>query len=131
QAPIALNSPEWKGSLGIAYRNLTQGLTGGLRWRFQSEFPAESSGYVGTRCIGGMGIFVEDCVEGRGLWGLIPGLGDNGRPLFDLNAAYKVPTTDATVQLVVNNVFDAGYRSFPGVPRIGRFAMLSVRYDLF
>ncbi|MBM4185332.1 MAG: TonB-dependent receptor, partial [Gemmatimonadetes bacterium] len=42
QAPIALNSPEWKGSLGIAYRNLTQGLTGGLRWRFQSEFPAES-----------------------------------------------------------------------------------------
>jgi iron complex outermembrane receptor protein len=129
QAPIALNAPEVKGSLGVGYRNLNAGLTGGLRWRFNSEFPAESAGYVGTRCVrgGGTGIFAEDCVEPRGLWGI----GGKGRPLVDVNLAYKVPTTDATMQLVVNNLFDAGYRSFVGVPRMGRFAMLSVRYDLF
>ncbi|MEQ1857399.1 MAG: TonB-dependent receptor [Longimicrobiales bacterium] len=128
QAPIALNAPEFKGSLGVGYRNVSTGLTGGARWRFTSEFPAESAGYVGTRCIPDqpVGIFTEDCVEARGFWGW-----GTGRPIMDMNVAYKVPTTDATMQLVVNNIFDAGHRSFVGVPRIGRFAMLSVRYDLF
>lgn len=42
-----------------------------------------------------------------------------------------VPGTQTTLNLVVNNVFDAGYRSFVGVPRIGRFAMLSARYEIF
>jgi outer membrane receptor protein involved in Fe transport len=42
-----------------------------------------------------------------------------------------VPTTGATIQLVVNNLFDTDYRSFVGVPKIGRFAMLRVKYDLF
>jgi outer membrane receptor for ferrienterochelin and colicins len=126
-APIALNSPELKGSLGAAYRNVRSGITGGARWRFQSEFPAESAGYVGTRCIGGAGVFVEDCVEPRGLWGL----GGVGRALVDVNLGYEVPGTGTTLQLVVNNVFDAGYRSFVGVPRIGRFAMLSARYQVF
>jgi len=126
-APIALNSPELKGSLGAAYRNVRSGITGGARWRFQSEFPAESAGYVGTRCIGGTGVFVEDCVEPRGLWGI----GGEGRALVDVNLGYKVPGTQATLNLVVNNIFDAGYRSFVGVPRIGRFAMLSARYEIF
>jgi iron complex outermembrane receptor protein len=129
-APIALNSPELKGSLGAAYRNVRAGLTGGARWRFQSEFPAESAGYVGTRCVGGVGPFVEDCVEAR-LWGFKGFGGGNGRPLVDLNFGYEVPTTDATLQLVASNILDAGYRSFVGVPRIGRFAMISLRYDLF
>jgi iron complex outermembrane receptor protein len=128
-APIALNSPEVKGSLGATYRNVRSGITGGARWRFQSEFPAESAGYVGTRCIPSapVGIFTENCVEARGLWGL----GGVGRPLFDVNFGYAIPRTGATLQLVVNNIFDAGYRSFVGVPRIGRFAMLSMKYDLF
>jgi len=42
-----------------------------------------------------------------------------------------VPNTRATVQLSVNNVFDTEYRSFVGVPNIGRFAMARVKYDLF
>ncbi len=126
-APIALNSPELKGSVGASYRGRRSGITGGARWRFQSQFPAESAGYVGTRCIGGAGVFVEDCVEARGLWGI----GGVGRALVDVNFGYEIPGTDATLQLVVNNIFDAGYRSFVGVPRIGRFALLSMRYDLF
>jgi outer membrane receptor protein involved in Fe transport len=126
-APIALNSPELKGSLGANYRNVRSGFTGGLRWRFQSQFPAESAGYVGTRCVGGAGVFVEDCVEARGLWGL----GGEGRALVDVNLGYSIPNLNTTLTLVVNNVFDAGYRSFVGVPRIGRFAMISAKYDLF
>jgi len=126
-APIALNAPEVKGSLGANYRDVRSGITGGLRWRFQSQFPAESAGYVGTRCIGGTGVFVEDCVEPRGLWGI----GGDGRALVDVNLGYAIPNMNTTLKLVVNNVFDAGYRSFVGVPRIGRFAMLTAKYDLF
>ncbi|MGE0159204.1 MAG: TonB-dependent receptor [Gemmatimonadales bacterium] len=118
-APIALNSPELKGSLGVAYRNVASGLTGGGRVRFQSAFPAESAGYVGTLCIPDqpVGLFTEACVERA--------------TIVDLNLGYRIPTTDATVQLIVNNVFDSGYRSFVGVPNIGRFAMISMRYELF
>jgi iron complex outermembrane receptor protein len=126
-APIALNAPDVKGSLGAAYRNVRSGITGGARWRFQSEFPAESAPFAGTRCVGGTGLFVEDCVEARGLWGL----GGEGRPLVDANLGYQIPNTSATLQLTVNNIFDAGYRSFVGVPEIGRFAMFTVKYDLF
>jgi outer membrane receptor protein involved in Fe transport len=118
-APIALNSPEFKGNLGVAYRNLASGFSGGGRVRFQSAFPAESAGYVGTLCIPDqpVGLFTEACVERA--------------TIVDLNAAYRIPSTDATVQLVVNNVFNSNYRSFVGVPNIGRFAMLSMRYELF
>jgi outer membrane receptor for ferrienterochelin and colicins len=118
-APIALNSPELKGNLGVAYRNLASGFSGGGRVRFQSAFPAESAGYVGTLCIPDqpVGLFTEACVERA--------------TIVDLNAAYRIPSTDATLQLVVNNVFNSDYRSFVGVPNIGRFAMLSMRYDLF
>ena len=49
---------------------------------------------------------------------------------FDLNAGYEVPNTAATVQFSVTNVLNTGFRSFPGVPKIGRLALLRVRYDL-
>ena len=55
----------------------------------------------------------------------------NTYAIFDINAGYEVPDTAATLQLSVNNLFDTGYRSFPGVPKIGRFAMVRVRYELF
>ena len=42
-----------------------------------------------------------------------------------------MPNTAATLQLSISNVFDTGYRSFPGVPMIGRLAMVRVRYELF
>jgi iron complex outermembrane receptor protein len=118
-APVALNAPEFKGNVGVAYRNVNNGFSGGGRIRFQSEFPAESAGYVGTLCIPDqpVGLFTEACVEAS--------------TIVDLNAAYRIPSTAATLQLVVNNVFNSDYRSFVGVPNIGRFAMLSMRYDLF
>ena len=64
-APIALNSPKHKGSGGLAYRNLSAGLSASGRIRITSSFPAESAGFVGTKCITGGtgGIFEEDCVD--------------------------------------------------------------------
>ncbi len=118
-APIALNAPKEKGSVSLAYRNLSAGLSASGRLRFASSFPAESAGFVGTNCITGGtgGIFEEDCVDSSAI--------------VDLTAGYQVPNTRATLQLSVNNVFDTEYRSFVGVPSIGRFALVRVKYDLF
>ena len=113
---IALNAPTHKGTLGIAYRNLSSGLTASVRGRFTGAFPAQSTVFVGTRCLTGKA-GEEDCVDAA--------------TLFDLTAGYQVPNTRATLQLSVNNILDTRYRSFVGVPEIGRLAMLRVKYDLF
>ena len=62
-------------------------------------------------------VFEEDCVESVAL--------------MDVTLGYKVPTTSATLQLAVSNIFGTPYRSFVGVPNIGRFAIVKVKYDLF
>ena len=118
-APISLNAPTHKGSLGLAYRDVRSGITASARARFSAGFPAESAGYVGTECLPGVvpSEFTEPCVDDFAI--------------FDLNFGYAIPGTGATVQLAVNNLFDTGYRSFVGVPSIGRFAMLRLRYELF
>ncbi len=117
--PITLNAPKNKGSATVAYRNLTSGFNASGRVRFTDSFPASGASIEGTRCITGGtgGIFEEDCVEASAI--------------FDLTAGYQVPDTRATLQVSVNNVFNSGYRSFVGVPSVGRFAMLRVKYDLF
>jgi iron complex outermembrane receptor protein len=117
--PIALNAPKDKGTIGLAYRNVLAGFNADARVRFTSTFPAESAGYVGTKCIPGApaSVFQEDCVAAA--------------TLVDVNLGYKIPNTRATAQLAVTNVFDKGYRSFVGVPTIGRFAILRLKYDLF
>jgi len=118
--PIALNAPMHKGSLGLAYRNVLAGFNAEARVRFNNEFPAESAGYVGTRCeprAASGGLFEEDCVEGA--------------TIVDLNLGYRLPNAPAQLQLSVTNLFDTPYRSFVGVPDIGRFAMVSVKYDIF
>jgi outer membrane receptor for ferrienterochelin and colicins len=118
-APIALNAPKHKGSLGLAYRNVRTGLSANGRARFSAGFPAESAGYVGNECIPGVAPseFSEPCVDAFAI--------------FDLNVGYQLPGTTATVQLAINNLFDTGYRSFVGVPTMGRFAMLRLRYEIF
>jgi outer membrane receptor protein involved in Fe transport len=50
--------------------------------------------------------------------------------LFDVNVGYPVPgLPGASLQLAVQNLFDEGYRSFPGVPQVGRMALLRLRYE--
>jgi outer membrane receptor protein involved in Fe transport len=118
-APIALNAPKDKGSIGLAYRNLGAGFTASTRVRFNSEFPAESAGYVGTKCLptSSGGLFEEECVSSAAI--------------VDLTASYAIPRTAATLQLSVTNLFDTAYRSFVGVPDVGRFTMLRFKYELF
>jgi len=118
-APIALNAPRHKGSMALAYRNTSSGLNAEGRVRFNNEFPAESAGFVGTKCLpggGAGGLFDEDCVESAAI--------------FDFSMGYKVPSTAATLQLAVTNLFNTDYRSFVGVPNVGRLAMVRVKYDI-
>ncbi len=118
-APISLNAPKDKGSVSLAFRDAVSGFSASGRMRASSGFPAESAGFVGTACITGGtgGIFEEDCVDSF--------------TIFDVTAGYKVPNSGVTLQLSVNNVFDSAYRSFVGVPNLGRFAMVRARYDIF
>lgn len=102
--PIALNAPKHKGSLSLGYRNVRQGFNAETRFRFSSSFPAISAGFDGE----------------------VP-----SNEVVDVTLGYQVPGTAAAVQLAVTNLFDTEYRSFVGVPSIGRMAMLRVTYDLF
>ena len=122
QSPVALNAPKDKGSLNVTFRDVVSGFTASGGVRFTGSFPANSADFVGTACVPlpagtPRPTFEESCVDKYAI--------------FDLNAGYEVPNTAATVQLSINNVFDTGYRSFPGVPKIGRLAMVRVRYELF
>ena len=118
-SPIALNAPKLKGTFGLAYRDVRAGFNAETRLRLTSGFPAESAGFVGTQCETGLtgALYEEPCVDGY--------------QLVDVTVGYKVPGTLATLQLVVNNLFNTPYRSFVGVPEIGRFIMVQAKYDLF
>jgi outer membrane receptor protein involved in Fe transport len=74
--------------------------------------------YQATRCVeASPGLLSEECVESY--------------TLFDLNLGYQLPRIpQASLQLFVQNLFDTGYRSFPGVPNIGRMAVLRLRFEL-
>jgi iron complex outermembrane receptor protein len=51
--------------------------------------------------------------------------------VVDVGLGYQVPSTRATLQLAVQNVFDSENFAFVGVPSIGRYGMVKVKYDLF
>ena len=102
--PIALNAPTHKGSLSLAYRSARQGFNTEARVRFNNEFHAVSAGFDGV----------------------VP-----SSTVVDLTVGYRVPNTAATLQMSVTNLFDAENYSFVGVPSIGRFALLRVKYDIF
>ena len=51
--------------------------------------------------------------------------------LVDVTVGYKIPASRATLQLTVSNLFDTAYRSFVGVPDLGRVLMARIKYDVF
>ena len=112
---VALNAPDKKGTVTLGYRGTQDGFVAEARARFTSGFPANSADYIGTRCIGGTGDLVEDCVEAA--------------TIADLTLGYRVPNTNATAQLSLSNLFNSGYRNFVGVPNIGRMALLQLKYE--
>ena len=111
---VALNAPDQKGTVTLGYRSRENGVVSEARARFTSSFPANSADFIGTRCIGGTGDLVEDCVEAA--------------TIVDLTLGYRIPNTGAIAQLSVSNLFDTGYRNFVGVPTIGRMALVQLKY---
>jgi outer membrane receptor protein involved in Fe transport len=110
---IALNAPKDKLTASLAYRGPTNGFNGEVRVRHIGEFPVNTSVYEGLRCIGGGG---EACVKPY--------------TLFDFLLGYDLPIMPgASVQLAVTNLFDENYRSFVGVPTVGRLALLRLRRE--
>jgi iron complex outermembrane receptor protein len=112
--PVALNAPKEKGTATLTYRDTGAGFNGELRARFNGEFPANSAGYIGLRCIDAAA--EGECVESY--------------TLFDLNVGYSLPQMPgASVQLNISNLLDEDYQSFIGVATVGRLAMLRLRYE--
>lgn len=110
---VALNAPKEKGSATLSYRNSVSGFSSEVRARYTSGFPANSADYVGTACVDGGND--TPCVKDY--------------TILDANVSYKLPRIDgASLQLSVTNLFDTPYQSFIGVPEIGRFGMLRLRY---
>jgi len=112
---VALNKPDHNGAVTLGCLGCEHGVLSEARARFTSSFPVNSADFIGTRCIGGTGDLVEDCVEAATIVNLTPG--------------YRIPNTGAIAQLAVSNLFDTDYRNLVGVPTIGRLALLQLKYE--
>jgi outer membrane receptor for ferrienterochelin and colicins len=110
---LALNAPKDKLAASLAYRALRRGLHGEVFVRHTGGFPVKTSVYKGMTCIGGGG---AACVKEY--------------TLFDVVLGADMPMiSGAAVQLAVTNLLGDAYRSFVGVPTVGRLALLRLRYD--
>jgi outer membrane receptor protein involved in Fe transport len=113
---VTLNAPKTKGSTSLRYRSEASGISGEARVRYNEGFPAISGVYEGTACLEGAPSSALPCVESA--------------TLVDLNLEYRLPTfAGASVALSVQNLLDEDYVSFPGVPAVGRMALLRLKYS--
>ena len=116
---VTLNAPKFKAATSIGYRNIGNGLSAEARGRYTNGFPASSGVYQGTACLfatAPTGLDIEPCVDSF--------------TLVDLTADYRIPSLrGVSLGLSLSNLFDEKYRSFPGVPDIGRTALLRLRYE--
>ncbi|CAN5662847.1 hypothetical protein BH23GEM3_BH23GEM3_14390 [soil metagenome] len=111
---ITLNAPTTKGNVSLGYRDEPRGFNAEGRVRHLGGFPVLSGAYTALQCI--VPENPEPCVEAAAL--------------ADLTLGYRLPIRRApSVQLTVQNLFDQRFQSFPGVPEIGRMALLRLRYD--
>ena len=118
---VGLNAPKRKGVAAVMYDNSDVGLNAELRVRHTSSFPVSSAPYSATQCL--------DIETSRAL----PGFDQPCIPaatILDANLGYQLPFRRGTsLQLAVTNLLDTDYRSFVGVPEIGRFALLRLRHE--
>lgn len=111
---LPLNAPKDKLTASLAYHGSRSGLGGELRVRHTGGFPVATYPYLAEECIGGGG---EPCVERY--------------TLLDLTLGADLPgASGASVQLAITNLLDEAYRSFVGVPNVGRLALIRLRYEL-
>lgn len=118
---VGLNAPKRKGVAAVHYQDDGAGLSGELRVRHTGSFPVSAAPYSATECL--------ELDDGRAL----PGLSRpciSAATLLDATAGYRLPFSRGTsLQLSVTNLLGTPYRSFVGVPAIGRFALLRVRHE--
>jgi outer membrane receptor for ferrienterochelin and colicins len=116
---VTLNAPKFKASASLSYRNIANGLSAETRVRYTDGFPASSGVYQGTACLFATAptdLDIEPCVKRY--------------TLIDLTADYRIPSLrGVSLGLSMSNLFGESYRSFPGVPDIGRTALLRLRYE--
>ena len=97
---VALNAPKHKLKLGAVYRLPQLGLRLGSRVRYNGDFRMESGEYAGEV---------------------------DSYTLLDLSLAYDLPVYEGLSVLInVDNALDNEYRSFIGVPKIGRLAYVQL-----
>jgi outer membrane receptor for ferrienterochelin and colicins len=114
---IALNAPKHKAMASIGHRR-PSGFHGEMRARYTGAFPAFSGVYFGAECVSNAPADLRrvPCVDSH--------------TLLDLTLGHRLPAVPgASVQLAVQNLLDTSYRSFAGVPEIGRMALLRVAYE--
>ena len=111
---VSLNAPDFKATLGLGYRDGR--VTAEGRVRYTSQFPVASADYRGLACVPGLVALgtLRECVDSS--------------TLVDLLLGYRIVGSGAEIQLQVSNLLDESYRSFVGVPDIGRLALLQLRY---
>jgi outer membrane receptor for ferrienterochelin and colicins len=100
---IALNAPKYKTAVSVEAGNIAKtGLGGGINWRWQDAFPANSAIYVGD-------VSAANLID----------VSLTYRPNFSKNTIVS-----GTLYNVTNNKF----QRFPGTPYIGFYAMFKVAH---
>ncbi len=113
---VWLNAPSTKGSATLGYRNVDAGFNGDVRVRYTDGFPAESGVHSAIACVNPNAPGTTACIEPF--------------TLLDLTLGYRLPDlSGASVHLSVNNVLDEAYRSYAGVPDVGRQALLRLVWE--
>ena len=109
---IALNGSKSRGSATVRLRNDPQGWASEARVRYVKGFPVNSGVYVSPQNADGSFIPTDS-------YGVV-----------DLQGSYrpKFGARNTILSVSINNLFDKGYATFVGVPKIGRLIMSKVSY---
>ncbi|MFC1562151.1 TonB-dependent receptor domain-containing protein [candidate division KSB1 bacterium] len=101
---IALNAPKNKFSIGLHFKNASNGLSSAIKYRCLDGFPVNSGVFVGT-------------VQPFGV--------------LDFNTGIDLPgESGIRVTLTVQNALDNRHREYVGAPEIGRLAHLQFKFFL-
>lgn len=100
---IGLNAPKYKSALSVDVREFGKtGFGGGINWRWQDAFPANSALYVGMV---------------------------NAANLVDVTLSYRPTFSENTLfSLNLNNIFNNEFQRFPGTPFIGFYALGKIQH---
>lgn len=111
---IALNASRSKGSVTLGWRDDLHGWSAETRFRALKGFPASSGVYVSAPDPDNPG-------------GLLP---TDSYGVLDVQATWKPPLGARNMLLSVNvqNLFNAHYSTFVGLPYLGRFLLTKVSY---